>query len=35
MFMEEMDLDIDGLDSGEDVPEGPAALPSVTALSGM
>jgi len=35
MFMEEMDLDIDGLDSGEDVSEGPSALHSVTALSGM
>jgi topoisomerase-4 subunit A len=35
MFMEEMDLDIDGIDGGEEIPEGSAALHSVTALSGM
>ncbi len=34
MFMEEMD-DIDGIDGSEDIPSGPAALHSVTALSGM
>jgi topoisomerase-4 subunit A len=33
--MEEMDLDIDGIDGGEELPEGPAALHTVTALSGM
>ncbi|MFH0842439.1 MAG: DNA gyrase/topoisomerase IV subunit A [Bacteroidota bacterium] len=32
--MEEMD-DIDGIDGSEDIPSGPAALHSVTALSGM
>jgi topoisomerase-4 subunit A len=35
MFMEEMDLDIGGIDGGEEVQEGSAALHSVTALSGM
>jgi len=34
MFMEEMD-DIDGIDASEDIQAGPAALHSVTALSGM
>ena len=33
--MEEMDLDIDGIEGGDEVPEGPAALHTVTALSGM
>jgi len=34
MFMEEMD-DIDGIEGSEDIQAGPAALHSVTALSGM
>ena len=34
MFMEEMN-DIDGIDSSEELPSGPAALHTVTALSGM
>jgi topoisomerase-4 subunit A len=33
--MEEMDLDIDGIEGGDNVQEGPAALHTVTALSGM
>ena len=35
MSMEEMDLDIDGIEDGELMPEGAETLHSVTALSGM
>jgi topoisomerase-4 subunit A len=35
MSMEEMDLDIDGIEDGELMPEGSETLHSVTALSGM
>jgi topoisomerase-4 subunit A len=35
MFMEEMDLDIDGIEGGEEIQEELTALHSVTALSGM
>jgi topoisomerase IV subunit A len=33
--MEDMDLEADGIDGGEEIPVGPVALHSVTALSGM